>query len=127
MNKILTGDDSLAACNTRGRTVLCQKDPRKGTVENYCPVTCLPLMWKLLTGVIAEEMYDYLEQEKLLPEEHKGCRRKCPGSKDQLLIDKTVLKDSKKRHPNLSMAWINYKKAYDFFPHSWIDESMELF
>ena len=60
---------------THGRTVLCQKDTRKGNaVENYRPITCLPLMWKLLTDVTAEEMYDYLEQEQLLPEEQKGCR-----------------------------------------------------
>ena len=63
------GDDSLPVWMTHGRTVLCQKDPRKGNaVENYCPFTCLPLMWKLLAGEIAEDMYDYLEQEKLLPE-----------------------------------------------------------
>ena len=33
-------------------------------------------MQKLLTGVIAEEMYGYLEQEKFLREEQKECRRK---------------------------------------------------
>ena len=57
---------------THGRTVLCQKDPRKGnTADNYRPVTCLPLMWKLLTGVIAEEMYKYLELEKFLQKNKK--------------------------------------------------------
>ena len=25
------------------------------------------------------------------------------------------------------MAWIDYKKAYDFVPHSWIKECMEIF
>ena len=35
------------------------------SVERYCPVTCLPFMWKLLTEIIAEQMYDYLEQLKL--------------------------------------------------------------
>ena len=25
------------------------------------------------------------------------------------------------------MAWIDYKKAYDFVPHSWIIECMEMF
>ena len=84
-------------------------------------------MWKLLTGVIAEDMYDYFEQEKPLPEEQKGCRRGSRGTKVQLLIDKTVLKDCKKRHTNLSTAWIDYKKAYDFAPHSWINECIELF
>ena len=53
-------------------------------------------------------MYDYHEQEKLLPEEQKGCRRGSRGTKDQLLINKTVLKDWKKRDTNLFMAWIDY-------------------
>ena len=70
MNRILMGEDDLPEWMTPGRTVLCQKDPRKGNIaDNYRPITCLPLMWKLLTGVIAEEMYNYLERAKILPEE----------------------------------------------------------
>ena len=57
----MIGDDNLPAWMAPGLAVLCQKDPRKGhTVENYCPITCLPLRWKPLLGMIAEEMYDYL-------------------------------------------------------------------
>ena len=74
--------------------------------------------YKLLTEVIAEEMYDYLEQDKLLLKEEKWCRRGSGETKDQLLTDKTVLKDSKKIHTNLFMAWIDCKKVYDFVPHS---------
>ena len=128
LNKILEGEDNLPTWMTYGRTVLCQKDPAKGNaVENYRPITCLPLMWKLLTGMIAEEMYTYLERENILPEEQKGCRRGSRGTKDQLLVDKTVLRDCRRRHTNLAMAWIDYKKAYDFVPHSWISECMEMF
>ena len=51
----------LPSWMTHGHTVLCQKDPRKGNAaENYCRIKCLPLMWKLLAGFIAEDMYDYL-------------------------------------------------------------------
>ena len=56
-------------------------------------------MWKLLTGVITEEMYGYSEQEKLLPEEQKGSRRGSRGAKDQSFIDKTVSKDLRKGAP----------------------------
>ena len=113
---------------THDRTVLCQKDPQKGnTADNYRPITYLPLMRRLLTRVIAEEMYNYLEREKSLPEEQKGCKRGSRGTKDQLLIDKTALNDCKKRHTNLSMAWIDYRKAYDLVPHSWVNECMEMF
>ena len=68
-------------------------------------------MWKLLTGIIAEERYDFLGREKILPDEQKGCRKGSRGTKDQLLIDKTVLKDCKRRKTDLAMAWIDYKKA----------------
>ena len=31
-----------------------------------------------------------------------------------------------KRHTNLGMAWIDYKKPYNMVPHSWILESLKL-
>ena len=71
-------------------------------------------------------MYNYLEQEKILPEEQKGCRRGSRGTKGQLLLDKTVLKDCRERHTNLSIAWIDYRKTYDLVPHTWVNEYMEM-
>ena len=62
-----------------------------------------------------------------MPEEQEGCRRGSSGTKDQLLIDKNVLKDYKKRHNDLSMAWIDYEKAYNFVLHNWINGCTELF
>ena len=67
-----------------------------------------------------------MENENLLPEEQKGCRRKSRGMKDQLLIDKTILKDCRKRRKNLAMAWIDYRKSYNFVPHSWILECLDM-
>ena len=85
MNRILMGKDDLSEWMTHGRTVLCQKDPQKrNTADNYRPTTCLSLMWKLLTGVITEEMYNYLEREKILPEEQKVCKRGSSATKDHL-------------------------------------------
>ena len=53
----------------RGRTSLLLKDKSKDNVaSNYRPITCLPLMWKLLTDVIADQIYAHLDQEKSLPE-----------------------------------------------------------
>ena len=104
---------------TRGRTSLLQKDKSKGIVaSDYRPITCLPLMWKLLAGVIADQIYAHLDQEKLLPEEQKGCRKVSRGTNDLLCIDRAVIKEVKSRNTNLAMAWIDYKKSYDMFPHS---------
>ena len=59
------------------------KDKSKGNVEsNYRPITCLPLMWNLLTAVIADQISVPLDQEKLLPEEQKGCKKGSRGTND---------------------------------------------
>ena len=59
---------------------------------------------------------------KLLPEEQKGCRKGSRGTNDLLYIDRAVIKEVKSRNKNLAMTWIDYKKAYDMVPHSWIIE-----
>ena len=38
-----------------------------------------------------------------------------------------ILENCKKRKPNLSCAWIDYKKPFDSVPHEWILRSLELF
>ena len=38
--------------------IIFQKDPLKGTApNNYKPITCLPMMWKILTAQIREDIY----------------------------------------------------------------------
>ena len=97
LNHIIDGERPLPDWMTFGKTVLCQKDPAKeNTVDNYRPMSCLPLMWKLMTGMLAEKTYSHLERENVLSSEQKGCRKRSRGTKDQLLIDKMVLTDCKR-------------------------------
>ena len=45
LNEILEGANEIPPWMTYRRTVLCQKDPVNGnSVENFRPITCLPLM-----------------------------------------------------------------------------------
>ena len=113
---------------TTGNTYLLLKDPAKGTVpSNYRPITCLPGMWKLLSGMIAEDVYHHMSSNNLFAEEQLGCMKKRRGCKEQLLLDKTILRNCSRRQTNLCMSYIDYKKAYDKVPHSWISDSMEMF
>ena len=74
--------------------MLIQKDETKrNIVSNDRPITRLPLVWMLLTGILTNEIYDYLEKKKLFPEEEKGCRRKCNGTGHLLFIDKMILQE----------------------------------
>ena len=63
----------------------------------------------------------------MLPEEQKRCRKGSRGANDLLYIDRAVIKEVKSRNKNLVMVWIDYKKAYDMVPYSWIIEFLDLF
>ena len=57
---------------TKERTTLIQKDPEKGNAaNNYRPIACLLLMWKLLTTILAEKVYAHLAEKNVLPDEQK--------------------------------------------------------
>ena len=62
----------------------------------------------------------------MLPEDQKECRKGSRGTNDLLYIDRAVIKEVRSRNKNLSMAWIDYKKAY-MIPHLCIIECFDLF
>ena len=50
-----------------GKTVLIHKDYSKGIIpSNYQPITCLQNIWKILTGIISNKMYESLDETKVL-------------------------------------------------------------
>ena len=63
----------------------------------------------------------------MFPDEQKGCCRGSRGTAELLYIDKHILDESKTRGKNLAMTWIDYKKAYDMVPHSWVINSLKMY
>ena len=62
----------------------------------------------------------------LLLEEQKDCKHAFGGTKNQLLIDKAVIRNCKRRKTNLNMAWVDFRKTYDMVPHVWIIKALKL-
>uniref|UniRef100_A0A096LTJ7 Reverse transcriptase domain-containing protein n=1 Tax=Poecilia formosa TaxID=48698 RepID=A0A096LTJ7_POEFO len=81
--------------------------------------------WKLMSGIIAAKISEHMD--KYMSTAQKGIGINCRGAKHQLLVDHTVAQDCKTRHTNLCTAWIDYKKAYDSMPHTWIIECLEIY
>ena len=63
-------------------------DPKK-----YSPITCLSRTYELLTSVLTDRTYSLLEQNDLFLQEQKRCRRGSYGCKDQIMINKMILKN----------------------------------
>ena len=70
----------------------------------------LPMM-KILTAQIREEIYESLISRRPFPEEQKRCCKWTWGTGQLLYIDQYILNENKTRRKNLTMAWIDYKKA----------------
>ena len=49
----------------------------------------------------------------------KDARGRAKGQRTNSLL-------TKHKHFNLAMAWVDYKKAFDMVPYSWIIESLKL-
>ena len=80
MNRCLQ-DAQVPEWMTKGKTTLIQKEPSKGTApNNYRPITCLPMMWKIFTAQIREKIYYSLTSRGLFPDEQKRCRKGSRGT-----------------------------------------------
>ena len=51
-----------------------------------------------MTEILTEKLYSPLERENVLLSEQKGCCKGSGGTKDQLFINKSVLRDCKETH-----------------------------
>ena len=93
----------------------------------YRPITCLTTMYKILTSILTEYTYSFLINSGLFADEQKGCKRASYGCEGQFLMNKMILENCNNRNTNLSIAWIDYKKAFDSVSHSWIEKCLETF
>ena len=125
-NLLVHNPDSVPDWLSQGITTLIAKNDKTDQAKNYRPITCLSVFYKTLTSVIRMRIAGHLDQRNLMAPEQKGCRQGSFGAKDQLLINKLLTEDCRTRHKSLSMAWVDYQKAYDSVPHSWLLQCLQL-
>ena len=60
----MKGENEIPTRVTYGHKVLFQNDRANASATgSYRPITFLPLTWKLMTRMIAEETYNYLRKK----------------------------------------------------------------
>ncbi|XP_044749653.1 uncharacterized protein LOC123310249 [Coccinella septempunctata] len=125
--RALTDPTCIPETCTLGISHMIPKGAKNGDPTNYRPITCLPVIYKILTGIVTQKIWDHVAKNSILAREQNGCRRDVKGCKELLIIDSLITKQAKKKLRSLSMAWIDYKKAFDSIPHSWLLKTLELY
>ena len=101
----------------RGRTVLIPKEGCDESPGKYRPIECLNSSYKLLTSAVNNKLLAHVMEFGLLPMEQCALSRGHRGCLDALLVDQAVAESTHARGSNLSVAWIDFQKAYDRVPH----------
>ena len=112
-NRATTNPETNSQCCTQGITYLLPKSNETNIPKNYRPITCLSTRYKILTSVVAERTYSFFDANNIQPSEQKECKKESYSCKDQLLINKILLENSRSCHGNLGTTWIDYRKGFD--------------
>ncbi|XP_052748657.1 uncharacterized protein LOC128200179 [Galleria mellonella] len=128
INQFIENPNTIPDYITRGISFMILKDFKDpANPAKYRPITCLQTLYKIMTSCISELIYEHIAENKCLAEQQKGCRKFSQGCKEQLIIDSVVLKQALKSKSNLFSMYIDYKKAYDSVPHSWLRKVLEIY
>ena len=108
------------------KTLLLPKIEDTNKANNYRPTALQNSMHKVFIAIITEFIMDHCTVNNIVTEEQAAGKLGSWGCVDQLLINKMVSDEVIKNRRNLITVWLDYKKAFDSVPHSWIIESLKL-
>ncbi|XP_045466648.1 uncharacterized protein LOC123675343 [Harmonia axyridis] len=122
----LNNPASIPGFLTLGVTYLIPKNGDRKDPKNYRPITCLSSLYKIITGIITRYLSKHIRDHNLMTEEQGGCRGGTKGCKELLIIDHIITKQARKKLRNISVAWVDYRKAFDSIPHTWLLKVLEM-
>ena len=113
MNRCLQ-DTAISEWKTKEKSTLIQNHPNATALNNYRPITCLPMTWKILKAQIREDIYSLLSC-RLFHKEQKGFHKKTSGTEYFLYIDQWTLEDrNNKKEDNLpNCLFCNFVKPHN--------------
>ncbi len=97
------------------------KEVCSGKADQFRPIACLNTSYKLLTGALANMLSEHVFELGILPTEQKALRKETRGCLDALTVDMAIAEETKRDKCSLSVAWVDYRKAYDLVPHRWLN------
>jgi len=126
--QVFNGCDELPAWMTMGKTTLLPKTtPPTDKPNDYRPITCLPIQYKIMTAAISKIMWRHINNHNILAPQQRGCVPRSLGCKEHLMFDKLVMEDARAKQRNLHMTFLDFKKAFDSLSHEWIVAMLKMY
>lgn len=113
----------------KGRTVLIYKKGDRTKPENYRPITCLNTCYKAMTSVVNKIILAQVTSKAVLCDEQRALKEGEWACIHALLRDKAIVLDAVLARRPLSVAWLDFAKAFDSVSHSyllWLFDTLKL-
>ena len=124
IKEVLDSGDGLPHWFVRGQTVLIPKVEGATELGQFRPITCLNGGYKAMTGALTVILHRAVGT--LLPEEQRAGVQGRRGCLDALVVDVMLAKEAKLYEQDLSVAWIDFRMAFDVVPHTCITACLEM-
>ena len=108
-----------------GKSSLIPK-PGEFSSQNHRPITCLNSLYKWYTSCLLKPTDEHLNKYGLMQGDQRGAKEGCAGTVEHLLIDRVVCQDGQRGKRNVTMAWVDVRKAYDSVDHRYLIETFSL-
>uniref|UniRef100_A0A914YE45 Reverse transcriptase domain-containing protein n=1 Tax=Panagrolaimus superbus TaxID=310955 RepID=A0A914YE45_9BILA len=95
------------------KTILLYKKGNRLDIGNYRPISLLPVLYKLLTRVIADRVQTAAENANALPPEQAGFRRTYSTVDHIHSLNQLLEKSREFNRMPLYLVFIDFKKAFD--------------
>ena len=76
------------------------------------------------TSCVLDPMDYHLDYYDLMEIQQRGAKAKCSGTTDNFMLDRMVTLDCHRHKRNLSVAWIDVRKAFDPVDHGWLSKKI---
>ncbi len=102
----------------KGRIILLPKSGDLTQPENLRPIACLNTQYKLITGFLSQLIYEHCQA--ILPNNQIALRKGLWSSTHASILDRSMNAESLSEGRSHNVAWVDYAKAFDSIPHSYI-------
>ena len=127
-NELLHSDSNilLPTWFSAAHTSLLPKNKVTDIVKDYRPIACLNIIYILYTSCLNSFISDHDYKNNIITQEQAAGKRGVWGTLEQLLINKNIMKEVRRMRRNLTPIWLDYRKTFDYFPHSCLITSLKL-
>ena len=125
-NSALVNYQVLPYWLSTAKTTLLPKNTDTHIAKNYRPIALLNMMSKIFTASINMLLTDHVLHNNYITNEQAEETKGTWGTTEQLLINKSILKEVKNSRKNLVTVWLGYRKAFDSIPHSCLLQALKL-